>query len=231
MIQNPEASAIFLSLLIGVCAVVLGIVPGVALAWLLSRRKFPGKALVETAVFLPLVIPPVVTGFLLLKLFSQQSVLGGLLADLGIRVIFSWTGMAIASAVMGFPLLVRTVRGALESVNPRLEATARTLGCSPLRTFFAVTLPLCWPGIVAGSVLCFARALGEFGATAMVSAGTPGNRTIPLEIFHHYQTPGHEAEVLRLVVISLTLSALALVASETLIARSGTTRFGERQGG
>jgi molybdate transport system permease protein len=126
---------------------------------------------------------------------------------------------------MGFPLLVRTVRNALENVDPRLESAARTLGCSPIRTFFTVTLPLSWPGIVAGSVLCFARALGEFGATAMVSAGTQGNRTIPLEIFHHHQTPGHEAEVMRLVVISVGLSALALIASETLIARSGTKRL------
>jgi len=229
--QNQEISAILLSLLMGVCAVILTIVPGVALAWLLSRRKFPGKTLVETVVFLPLVIPPVVTGYFLIKVFSQQKLLGSLLAELGIRVIFSWTGMAIAAAVMGLPLLVRTVRSAFDNVNPKLEAAARTLGCSPLRTFFAVTLPLSWPGIVAGSVLCFARALGDFGATAMVSAGTEGNRTISLEIFHHYQSPGHEAEVLRLAAISLILSALALIASEMLAASSKTARFGERQGG
>jgi molybdate transport system permease protein len=210
--------------------VVLGIAPGVALAWLLARRTFRGKALVETVIFLPLVIPPVVTGFFLIRTFGAQSMIGGLLNHLGIRVVFSWTGMAIAAALMGFPLLVRTVRNALENVDPRLESAARTLGCSPLRTFFTVTLPLSWPGIVAGSVLCFARALGEFGATAMVSAGTQGNRTIPLEIFHHYQTPGHEAEVWRLVIISVVLSAVALIASETLIARSGTRRLKRQHG-
>ena len=229
--NNAEWMSIGLSLLMGVCAVVLGLVPGVSLAWLLSRRKFPGKSIVETIIFLPLVIPPVVTGFFLLKLFSQQSLLGGLLARLGIRVVFSWTGMALAAAVMGFPLLVRTVRGALENVNPKLESAARALGCSPLRTFFTVTLPLAWPGIVAGAVLCFARALGEFGATAMVSAGTQGNRTMPLEIFHHHQTPGHESEVMRLVLISVALSALALIASELLIARLGAARYRRHHGG
>jgi len=225
---ESEISAIYLSLLMGFLAVLLCLVPGVSLAWLLSRRNFPGKPVVETVVFLPLVIPPVVTGFFLIRLFSRHSLIGGLLADMGIRVVFSWAGMALAAAVMGFPLLVRTMRGALENINPRFESAARTLGCSPLRTFFTVTLPLAWPGIVAGSVLCFARALGEFGATAMVSSGTLGNRTIPLEIFHHYQTPGHEAEVIRLVVISLLLSAAALAASEMLINRYGASRYRSR---
>ncbi len=222
---ESELSSIWLSFYMGVLAVALGLVPGVALAWLLARHKFRGKSVVETVVFLPLVIPPVVTGFFLIKAFGTQSFIGGLLNQLGIRVVFTWTGMAIAASVMGFPLLVRTVRNALENVDPRLESAARTLGCSRLRTFFTVTLPLSWPGIVAGGVLCFARALGEFGATAMVSAGTQGNRTIPLEIFHHHQTPGHEAEVMRLVFISLALSALALVASEALVARAGTKRY------
>ena len=226
---ESEISAIYLSLLMGFLAVLMGLVPGVSLAWLLSRRNFPGKSIVETVVFLPLVIPPVVTGFFLIRLFSQSSLLGGLLAGMGVRIVFSWTGMALAAAVMGFPLLVRTVRGAMENINPRFESAARTLGCSPLRTFFSVTLPLAWPGIVAGSVLCFARALGEFGATAMVSSGTQGNRTIPLEIFQHYQTPGHEAEVFRLVVISLLLSAAALAASEMLINRYGASRFRAQQ--
>ena len=222
---ESEISAICLSVLMGFLAVLIGLVPGVSLAWFLSRRSFPGKPIVETVIFLPLVIPPVVTGFFLIKLFSQTSLLGGVLASIGVRVVFSWTGMALAAAIMGFPLLVRTVRGALESINPRFESAARTLGCSQLRTFFTVTLPLAWPGVVAGSVLCFARALGEFGATAMVSSGTLGNRTIPLEIFHHYQTPGHEGEVIRLVVISLILSAAALAASEMLVNRYGTLRF------
>ncbi len=230
-ILASEMSSIWLSIYMGTLAVALGIVPGVGLAWLLARRKFPGKSVVETVIFLPLVIPPVVTGFFLIKAFGTQSFIGSLLGQLGIRVVFTWTGMAIAATVMGFPLLVRSVRNAFEQVDPRLESAARTLGCSPLRTFFTVTLPLSWPGIVAGGVLCFARALGEFGATAMVSAGTQGNRTIPLEIFHHHQAPGHEAEVMRLVVISLALSALALLASEALVARVGTRRFKSRHGG
>ncbi|MBN2290441.1 MAG: molybdate ABC transporter permease subunit [Candidatus Glassbacteria bacterium] len=203
----------------GLCAVGLGIVPAVALAWLLARREFPGKILVETLVFLPLVLPPVVTGYLLVLVFGQQGVLGGMLGRLGVRMVFTWSGMALAAAVMGFPLLVRTARASFEVIDPSLEAAARTLGCSPLRTFFSVTLPLAWTGVVAGSVLCFARALGEFGATAMVSAGTLGQRTISLEIFRHYQTPGHEAAIARLVVVSVLLSALALAASEHLVGR------------
>ena len=223
MINQSELSAILLSILMGLCAVGLGIVPGVALAWLLARRDFPGKILVETVVFLPLVLPPVVTGYFLLSIFSDQGALGGVLTRLGIKIIFSWSGMALAAAIMGFPLLVRTARASLENIDPRLESAARTLGCTPMRTFFSVTLPLAWTGVVAGSVLCFARALGEFGATAMVSAGTRGNRTISLEIFRHYQTPGQEEAIARLVVISVILSAIALAASELL-----TTRYRKR---
>ncbi len=219
MPNQAEYDAIFLSVLMGLSAVGMGIVPGVALAWLLARRDFPGKILVETVVFLPLVLPPVATGYFLVLIFGQQGALGGVLSRLGLKIVFTWSGMALAAAVMGFPLLVRTVRASLENIDPRLESAARTLGCSPLRTFFSVTLPLAWTGVVAGSVLCFARALGEFGATAMISAGTRGNRTISLEIFRHYQTPGQEDAIARLVVISVLLSALALAASELLINR------------
>ncbi|HUU28144.1 MAG TPA: molybdate ABC transporter permease subunit [archaeon] len=222
--SQAELSAVTLSLFMGFCAVSLCIVPGVLMALILARRSFPGKILVETVVFLPLVIPPVATGYFLLRLFGQKSLLGGLLAGLGVRVVFSWSGMALAAALMGFPLLVRTVRAWLENVDPQLESAARTLGCSRIQTFFSVTLPLSWPGIVAGSVLCFARALGEFGATAMVSAGTPDQRTIPLEIFRHYQTPGHEEAVLRLVLISIALSAAALAMSEVLIRKTAPAR-------
>ena len=219
MPNQAEYNAIFLSVLMGLSAVGLGIVPGVALAWLLARRDFPGKILVETVVFLPLVLPPVATGYFLVLIFGQHGALGEVLSRLGLKIVFTWSGMALAAAVMGFPLLVRTVRASLENIDPRLESAARTLGCSPLRTFFSVTLPLAWTGVVAGSVLCFARALGEFGATAMISAGTRGNRTISLEIFRHYQTPGQEDAIARLVVISVLLSAIALAASELLINR------------
>jgi len=217
--NQAEISAISLSVLMGLCAVGLGIVPGVALAWLLARRDFPGKILVETAVFLPLVLPPVVTGYFLLLIFDRQGALGGVLYRRGIEIVFSASGMALAAAIMGFPLLVRAARASFENIDPRLEAAARTLGCSRLETFFSVTLPLAWAGIVAGSVLSFARALGEFGATAMVSAGTPGQRTISLEIFRHYQTPGQEQAMARLVIISVLLSAAALAASELLASR------------
>jgi molybdate transport system permease protein len=219
MINQAELSAVLLSLLMGFCAVGLGTVPAVALAWVLARRNFPGKILVETIVFLPLVLPPVVTGYFLVLLFGRQGALGEVLSSLGLKVVFSWSGMALAAAIMGFPLLVRTARASFEVVDPRLESAARTLGCSPIRTFFSVTLPLAWTGVVAGGVLCFARALGEFGATAMVSAGTLGNRTISLEIFRYYQTPGQEAAIARLVVISLFLSAAALAVSELLANR------------
>ncbi len=224
-IQETEWQAVGLSLLMGAGATALAVVPGVALAWLLSRSSFRGKSMLETAIFLPLVLPPVVTGYALLMLFGVHSPLGRLLDALGVRLVFTWGGMAVAAAVMGLPLLVRTARHAIESVDPRLEQAARTLGCTPLHTFFTVTLPLAWPGIAAGLVLCFARALGEFGATAMISAGTSGNRTIALEIFRHYQTPGQDWEVLRLALISVTLSALALAASEYLIGRSAAARY------
>ena len=229
--HDSEISAITLSLLMGFCSVALNLVPGVATAWIFSRCTFRGKALLETFVFLPLVIPPVVTGYFLIRIFNQQSLVGAILNRLDVQVVFTWTGMAVASAVMSFALLVRTVRGVLDEINPRLEQAARSLGYSPLRTFFKVTLPLAWPGIVAGSVLCFARTLGEFGATVMISAGTAGNRTIPLEIFHHYQTPGHETEMMRLVVVSIAISSAALVVSEMLIARLGATRYRPHHGG
>ncbi len=230
--SQPELAAVGLSLAMGLCAVALDLGPALLIALLLARRRFPGKLLVETLVFLPLVIPPVVTGWLLLRFLGRESLIGGWLARAGLPVVFSWTGMALAAAVMGFPLLVRIARGWLEGIDPRLEQAARSLGCSRARTFFTVTLPLAWPGVVAGAVLCFARALGEFGATAMVSAGTPGQRTISLEIFRYYQLPGHEGELARLALISVALSAAALAASELLVRKArGGGHPAERTGG
>lgn len=217
--SGDAGSALFLSIVMGFSSVAIGLVPAVAIAWVLARRDFPGKALVETAVFLPLVLPPVVTGYILLFIFGKYSFPGSLLARAGIEIPFTWTGMAIAGAVMGFPLLVRTVRSGFEAIDARLERAARSLGCSRLETFFTVTLPLAWPAVVAGAVLCFARALGEFGATVMMSPGTAGNRTIPLEIFRSYQTPGQEEAVVQLAVVSILLSAAALAASEVLARR------------
>jgi molybdate transport system permease protein len=228
--NEPAISAVGLSLAMGLCAVGLDLVPGIVMALILARRSFPGKSVLEALVFLPLVLPPVVTGYFLLRIFSQNSFLGGFLAGIGIKIIFTPAGMALAAAVMGFPLLVRTVRAWLENIDPRLEQAARTLGCSKLSSLFSVTLPLAWPGIVAGSVLCFARALGEFGATAMVSAGTPGQRTIALEIFRYYQSPGHEETVVRLALVSIGLSMVALAASEALIRKTTRLRFEKMSG-
>ncbi|MEE9274587.1 MAG: molybdate ABC transporter permease subunit [bacterium] len=222
--NESEGAALLLSVWMGLSAVGVGLLPATAVALLLARRSFWGKALVEAAVFLPLVLPPVVTGYVLLTLFGRESPVGAALAALGIEIPFTWTGMALAGAVMGFPLLVRSMRSGFENVDARLEAAARSLGCSRWEAFFSVTLPLAWPGIVAGAVLCFARALGEFGATVMLSPGTAGNRTLPLEIFRSYQSPGEEAAVFRLAMISILLSAGALAASEILVRRSRSRR-------
>ena len=214
-----ESSALLLSLFMGICSVAIGIIPAVSIAWLLARRSFWGKTIIEALVFLPLVIPPVVTGYVMLILLGRKSLLGEWLVAIGIEIPFTWAGMALAGAVMGFPLIVRTVRGSFEGVDPRLESAARTLGYSRWRTFFSLTLPLSWPGVLAGSVLCFARALGEFGATVMMSPGTDGYRTIPLEIFRSYQAPGQEEAVFRLALASITISIVALAMSEALIQR------------
>jgi molybdate transport system permease protein len=220
-------SAVALSLLMGGAAVFLCSAPGIAAAWLLARRRFRGKLILETIIMMPLVIPPVVTGYLLLTLLGSNSWLGQhLLGPLGIHVVFTRLGMALAAAVMGFPLFVKTTRAAFESVSPELEWAARTLGYSAIRTFFQVTLPLSWRGMVAGAVLAFARALGEFGATTMVSPGIDGYRTISLEIFRSVQIPGQESEVVRLAGISIALSLGALALSEPLARRyspQGTT--------
>ena len=213
---NAELSSIWLSLAMGFSAVAINFVPSIALAWILARKEFAGKYLLESIIFLPLVLPPVVTGYFLLVLLGTNGWLGNLLADSGIRILFTWKAMAIAAALMGLPLFVRTARLAIESVDPGLEKAARTLGAGKLATFFSITLPLARPGIIAGAILCFARALGEFGATAMVSAGSDGNRTIALEIFRQYQTPGAESAMARLALISALLSAAALIAGEYL---------------
>jgi molybdate transport system permease protein len=214
------ASAVLLSLLMGGAAVVLGLAPGIASAWLLARVRFRGKLILETVIMLPLVVPPVVTGYLLLVVLGSNSWLGlHLLAPLGVHVVFTRLGMALAAAVMGFPLFVKTTRAAFESVPPELEWAARTLGYSAVRTFFQVTLPLSWRGMVAGAVLAFARALGEFGATAMVSPGIDGYRTISLEIFRSVQIPGQESQVVMLAGISIALSLVALALSEPLARR------------
>lgn len=193
---------------------------GLALAWLLARRDWPGKSVVETLVALPLVMPPVATGLLLLKLLGRRGPLGGWFeAHPGWEIIFTWRGVVAATAVMSFPLLVRTARVAFEGVNPRLEQVARTLGAGPWRVFTTVTLPLAARGLVAGALLAFARALGEFGATIMVAGYIPGKTaTLALSIYHLVQL-GHDDEALALLAVSVAIAFGAVWASEWFLRR------------
>jgi molybdate transport system permease protein len=193
---------------------------GVALAWLLARRNWRGKSLIETLVALPLVIPPVATGLLLLKLFGHRGSVGGFLErTLGIEIVFTWRAVVIATALMSFPLLVRTARVAFEAVNPRLEQVARTLGAGDWRVFATITLPLAARGIVAGAVLAFARALGEFGATIMVAGYIPGETaTLSLSIYHLVQL-GRDAEALGLLAVSLAIAFAAVWLGEGYLRR------------
>jgi molybdate transport system permease protein len=197
-------------------------------AWLLARREFPGKTIVNGLVHLPLILPPVVVGYLLLVVLGRRGPLGAWLYDVfGITLAFTWKGAAIASAVMAFPLMVRAIRLSLESVDRRLEHAARTLGASPLRVFLTVTLPLTLPGILTGVVLGFARSMGEFGATITFVSNIPGEtRTLPLALYSLVQTPGGGEGAMRLVIISVVLAMAALVASEVL-----TRRISARNGG
>ena len=193
---------------------------GVALAWLLARREWRGKTLVETLVALPLVMPPVATGLILLKLFGRRGPLGSWLENtFGWEIVFTWRGVVIATAVMSFPLLVRTARVAFEGVNPRLEQVARTLGAGPWRVFLRVTLPLARRGLLAGVLLAFARALGEFGATIMIAGYIPGETaTLALSIYHLVQL-GQDAEALGLLGISVAIAFGAVWASEWFLRR------------
>jgi molybdate transport system permease protein len=194
--------------------------PGIFLAWLLARRAWRGKALVETLVALPLVMPPVATGLILLKLFGRKGPIGAFLEDqVHIEIVFTWKAVVIALSVMSFPLLVRAARVAFEEVNPRFEQVARTLGASPGRVFFSVTLPLAFRGVLGGTVLAFARALGEFGATILVAGAIPGETaTLSVSIFNSIQI-GHDAAAMRLLIISVALSFGALFLSEWLLRR------------
>ncbi len=195
--------------------------PGLALAWLLARRDWPGKSLVETLVALPLVMPPVATGLLLLKLLGRRGILGHWLeTSLGIEIVFTWKAVVVATAVMSFPLLVRTTRVAFENVSPRLEHVARTLGAGPWRVFWTITLPLARSGVIAGAVLAFARALGEFGATIMVAGFIPGKtETLSLSIYHLVQL-GRDGEALGLLAIAVALAFGAVWFSERLLRRT-----------
>jgi molybdate transport system permease protein len=193
---------------IGATALVLP--PGVAIAWVLARRRFAGRTLVETLVSLPLVLPPVATGLILLMLLSRRGAIGRLLESAGIEVVFTWKAVVLAMAVMGLPLLVRTARAGFEQINQRYEQVAATLGAPPARIFFTISLPLAWPSIVAGAVLAFARALGEFGATIIVAGSIPGaTRTLAVAIYSYTET-GQDRRAAALLVVSAAIAFVAL---------------------
>jgi len=217
-----ELTAIRLSLRVAFWAMLGSLPVGIAAALLLSRGQFWGKSLLNVIVHLPLVIPPVVTGYILLLLFGRRGLIGEFLADrLGIVFAFRWTGAALACAVMGFPLLVRSIRLSLDAIDRRLEDAAGTLGANALWIFVTITLPLILPGILAGMILSFARALGEFGATITFVSNIPGEtQTLPTAIYMLIQVPGGDLAALRLTLVSIAISMLALFASEALIERA-----------
>ncbi|GAB3315940.1 molybdate ABC transporter permease subunit [Luteimonas notoginsengisoli] len=216
-----ELTAIALSLKVATVAALASLPLGIATGWLLARKRFFGKALVDALVHLPLVLPPVVVGYVLLVALGNNGVIGSLLMQhFGIGFAFRWTGAALASAVMGFPLMVRTIRLSIEATDRRLEQAAATLGATPWRVFRSVTLPLAWPGIVAGAVLAFAKALGEFGATITFVSAIPGEtQTISSAIYGLLQVPGGDAGIWRLALVAVGISLLALLASEWLVRR------------
>src|ERR1700677_3849282 len=224
-----EWTAIELSLRIAIVATVCALPFGIALGWLLARKNFWGKALVDGIVYLPLVLPPVVTGYLLLISFGRRGPIGAFLADhFGIVFSFRWTGAALSCGIMGFPLMVRPIRLALEAIDKKLEDAAATLGANRAMVFFTVTVPLALPGIIAGVLLCFARALGEFGATITFVSNIPGEtQTISAAIYTLTPVPGGDAEAGKLVLISILLAFAALVASEWLSRRAAIRFHGE----
>lgn len=213
------------SLAVGLASTLLILPFGIVVAWLFARKDWPLKSFVETLVLLPLVMPPVSTGLILLKVFGRRSALGQWLYDCGIEIVFDWKGVLIAMAVMSFPLLVRSVRTSIAEVNPRLERIAATLGASPLKIFFVITLPLAYKGILAGALLAFSRALGEFGATILLAGNIPGKtQTLSLAIFSYVQV-GKDDQAYVLLAITIALAFLFVWSSEFLLrARSGGLR-------
>jgi molybdate transport system permease protein len=225
-ITPTEWTAILLSIKVATVATLVATPLGIALAYLLARRDFWGKSLLDAAVHLPLVLPPVVTGYLLLLAFGRKGPIGAFLADyLGIVLAFRWTGAVFSCGVMSFPLLVRPMRLSIEAVDRRLEQAAETLGARPWRVFFTVTLPLALPGVLAGMVLGFAKAIGEFGATITFVSNIPGEtQTISSAIYSLIQTPDGDTAALRLVIISVVIAVAALVGAE-VFARRATARL------
>lgn len=217
-----ETQALWLSAKVALCATAVCLPPAIALAWWLERHRFPGRFLVDALVQLPMVLPPVVPGYLLLLLLGTQGPLGHWLeARLGIVIAFTWKGAALASAVMAFPLMVQPIRLAFRLIDARLEHAAATLGARPWRVFVTITLPLAAPGLIAGCVLCFSRSLGEFGATMAFVGNIPGEtRTLPLAIYSLTHVPGGEAGALRLALLSIAVAVAALLVSHWISARA-----------
>jgi molybdate transport system permease protein len=216
-----EIEAVQLSLKVSLWAVAISLPFGIAVAWVLARCEFPGKSLFDALIHVPLVVPPVVIGYLLLILLGRNGVVGGWLYEtFGVTVAFSWQGAAAAAAVMAFPLMVRAIRLSIEAIDTRLEQAARTLGAGPIDVFFSITLPLAGSGIVVGVILAFARALGEFGATITFVSAIPGETTtLPLALYGLAQVPGQEGSAIRLVILSIVIAFAAMIVSEVIARR------------
>ncbi|MEF1173891.1 molybdate ABC transporter permease subunit [Vibrio sinaloensis] len=225
MLSDYELEALMLSLKVAMYSVLWLIPIGIFFAWVLAKKQFVGKSLVDSFIHLPLVLPPVVIGYLLLITLGRQGVLGQWLYNaLGVSFSFSWKGAVVACLVVSLPLMVRSVRLSLENVDTKLEQAAATLGASPLKVFFTITLPLTVPGIITGTMLSFARSLGEFGATISFVSNIPGEtQTIPLAMYSFIETPGSEMEAMRLCVISIVIALASMIASEAL------TRFSSKR--
>jgi molybdate transport system permease protein len=228
-LSPEELTAVRLSLRIAIVATLASLPPGVFIAYVLARWRFPGKVLLDGLVHLPLVLPPVVTGYFLLMLFGKRGPLGVFLAEtFGIVLSFRWTGAALACAVMGFPLMVRAIRLSIEAIDRRLEDAAGTLGANPAWTFGLITVPLALPGLLVGSILCFAKALGEFGATITFVSNIPGEtQTLSAAIYSYTQVPGGDASALRLTLVAVVIALAALIVSEIIqrTARKHLARF------
>ncbi|MCG6156395.1 molybdate ABC transporter permease subunit [Rubinisphaera margarita] len=218
-----EWNAIQLSLLVAATAILLSLPFGIALGWLLARKRFPGKLLLETLINLPLVLPPVITGYLLLVTFGRRGLIGSRLEDwFGVRLVFDWKGAALAGAIVSFPLMVRAIRIAFAAVDRRVEQAARTLGAGSFDVFWTISLPLAFHGVITGSILAFARSLGEFGATIMIAGNIPGEtQTIPLFVYNRLESPGGFEQSFGIICFSVLISAGALIVGEWLDRRSG----------
>lgn len=215
-----EWRAVFLSLKVAIWATIWTLPLGIFTAFALVRWDFPGKQLLNGLVHLPLILPPVVTGYLLLMTFGTRGAVGAMLEEIGIVFAFRWTGAALAAGIMAFPLMVRAIRLSIEAVDPKLEQAAATLGASKIWVFLTVTLPLILPGVLAGTILAFAKAMGEFGATITFVSNIPGQtQTLPSAIYAFLQVPGGESSALKLVIVSVVIAMTALLASEVIAQR------------